>query len=130
MCHDGIRREIVEMTQMLRWMMLSFLAGTLTPACASPVERETPPSGSPEEAAGDQSEREVTGNSTSISQRFQTLDEYLAFLESRAAIDGHWYREIRPGVYRLETGNYRGPEVEKRIFTREELERQFGFSRQ
>ena len=59
---------------------------------------------------------------------FRTLDEYLAHLEVGGGIDLPWYREIRPGVYRLETGNYRGPEVEQRIFTREELERKFGFS--
>lgn len=64
---------------------------------------------------------------TSVSQRFRTLDDYLAYLKSRSVIDGHWYREIRPGTYRLETGNYHGPETEKRIFTREELLRKFGF---
>ncbi len=116
------------MAQVLRWMTLSAALGMLTPACASPVERDRQPESPPEEAVGEHSEREVTGDSTSISQRYRTLDEYLAFLESRAAIDGHWYREIRPGVFRLETGNYHGPGSQKRIFTREELERKFGFS--
>lgn len=74
-------------------------------------------------------EGQVPTDSTSISQQYRTLDEYLAFLESRAPMDGHWYRQIRPGVYQLETGNYRGPEVEQRVFTRAELERMFGFQR-
>ena len=109
-------------------IFLVLTLGLAVPACAAPVEqeRETPPM--LEGADGQRPERKVTGNSTSISQRFRTLDEYLGFLESRSASDGHWYREIRPGIYRLETGNFRGAEPEQRVFTREELERQFGFS--
>lgn len=113
---------------MLRWAAPAFAAAALAPACAAPVERDGESAASAPEAVAVGLERSVTGDSTSVSQRYRSLDEYLAFLESRAAIDGHWYREIRPGVYRLETGNYRGPEIEQRIFTREELERKFGFS--
>jgi hypothetical protein len=110
------------------------MSGLLAPACASPVEQDRASSEPPERVGAVQPERKVTSNSTSagsptsISQRYRTLDEYLAFLESRAPMDGHWYREIRPGVYRLETGNLRGVEPQQRVFTREELERQFGFS--
>ena len=107
------------------------MAGMTTagaPACAAPAERDGEASAPFHGAVEAKQEANVSDQSTSISQRYRTLDEYLAFLESRAAMDGHWYREIRPGVYRLETGNYRGPEVEQRIFTREELERKFGFS--
>ena len=116
------------MAQLHTTFLLALAAGLAMPACAAPVEqdRETPPM--LEGADGDRPERKVTSNSTSISQRFRTLDEYLGFLESRSASDGHWYREIRPGIYRLETGNYRGVEPDQRVFTREELERQFGFS--
>lgn len=66
-----------------------------------------------------------------INQRFPNLDAYLAFLEKRSHMDGPWYREIRPGVYELQTGNLRLPDGErpKRVFTREELLRKFGFSR-
>jgi hypothetical protein len=78
----------------------------------------------------------VTNQQAPINQRFRTLDEYLAHLEARSApIDKPWYREIRPGVYELQTGNLRilptgeeGGDAAKRIFTREELERKFGFT--
>jgi hypothetical protein len=64
-----------------------------------------------------------------INQRFPNLDAYLAYLEKRSHMDGPWYRRVRPGVYELQTGNLRrldeGPR--QRLFTREELERKFGF---
>jgi len=60
---------------------------------------------------------------------FRSLDAYLAWLRDYAApIDRPWYREIAPGRYRLETGNLR-PNRPARVFTREELERRFGFRR-
>jgi hypothetical protein len=74
----------------------------------------------------------VTDAQLPINQRFHSLDDYLAFLEkTQAPIDKPWYRQVRPGVYELQTGNFRplGAEVPKRTFTREELERKFGFSR-
>ena len=75
----------------------------------------------------------VAQPTTPINQRFRSLDAYLAHLElTQAPVDGPWYREIRPGVYELQTGNLRvlGDNGEmKRIFTREELEREFGFRR-
>lgn len=58
---------------------------------------------------------------------FTSLDEYLAFLRKRGAYDVLWYREIRPGVYELVTR--RAPGREPQTFTREELERRFGFTR-
>jgi hypothetical protein len=68
---------------------------------------------------------------SSISERFPTLDAYLAYLEKQSHIDGAWYREIRPGVFELQTGNLRLADGARRqrIFTREELEKKFGFSR-
>jgi hypothetical protein len=68
-----------------------------------------------------------------INEQFSTLDEYLAYLErTQGPVDGPWYRQIRPGVYELQTGNLRvlgdAPEP-KRLFTRQELELQFGFRR-
>ena len=69
----------------------------------------------------------------SISERFANLDEYLLWLRKfEAPADGAWYKEIRPGVYELQTGgNLRldVPATGKRIFTREELEKRFGFSK-
>lgn len=58
---------------------------------------------------------------------FRTLDEYLAHLRDRAApIDRPWYREVRPGLYRLETGNLRSGAA-PRYFTRKQLADRFGF---
>jgi hypothetical protein len=74
----------------------------------------------------------VTDAQLPINQRFHSLDDYLAFLEkTQAPIDKPWYRQIRPGVYELQTGDFRplGAEAPKRTFTREELEKKFGFSR-
>ena len=65
-----------------------------------------------------------------ISRQFADLDAYLAYLRRQSAIDRAWYREIRPGVYELQTGgNLRldGGGTTKRVFTRDELERKFGF---
>ena len=62
-------------------------------------------------------------------QRFDSLDAYLAHLEAMAPMDSSWYRPIKPGVYRLETGNLRGPYRGQRLFTRAELMRKFGFER-
>ena len=69
-------------------------------------------------------------DSRPISRRFADLDAYLAYLRRMSAVDRAWYREIRPGVYELQTGgNLRldGGENAKRVFTRDELERKFGF---
>ncbi len=66
-----------------------------------------------------------------INRRFKTLDAYLAYLEQyEAPIDKPWYKQVRPNVFELQTGNLRvlgSGEEEKRTFTREELERKFGF---
>ena len=66
-----------------------------------------------------------------IRERFPDLDAYLAYLQKRSHLDGAWYREIRPGVYELQTGNLRLPDrdAKKPTFTREQLERKFGFLR-
>lgn len=62
-------------------------------------------------------------------RRFGTLDEYLRHLEKVAApMDRPWYREVRPGVFRRETGNLRTG-APPRLFTRGELERLLGFRR-
>lgn len=60
---------------------------------------------------------------------FDTLDAYLAHLRAYAApIDKPWYREIRPGVFQLQRGNFRPLDPQPSV-TREELERKFGFTR-
>lgn len=76
----------------------------------------------------------MPSSNPTISQRFRTLDQYLLWLRTtQAPVDGSWYEEVRPGVYQLRTGNLRvlGPAGDEtpapQTFTREELERQFGF---
>ncbi len=60
-------------------------------------------------------------------REFRTLDAYLAHLKAYAApIDRPWYREVGPGLYKLETGNLR-TNAQPRLFTRDELKRRFGF---
>ena len=78
----------------------------------------------------------VTNDQAPINQRFRNLDEYLAYLEqTQGPVDGPWYKQVRLGVYELQTGNLRvlgsdgeEPQV-KQTFTRDELERKFGFSK-
>ena len=75
--------------------------------------------------------KDVTDEQVPINQRFRSIDEYLAHLErTQGPVDGSWYKEVRPGVYELQTGNLHldTPDGDKRTFTREELEREFGFS--
>lgn len=90
------------------------------------------------QGAGGQAAASPMGNHVSaeelaINQRFQTLDEYLAWLRKTAApVDRPWYRETSPGVFELQTaGNLHldVPGNEKRVFTRAELEKKFGFSK-
>ena len=73
----------------------------------------------------------MTDQELPITQRFPTLDTYLVWLEqTQGPVDGPWYKEVSPGVYELQTGNLRilGQDGEqKQRFTREELERKFGF---
>jgi hypothetical protein len=103
----------------------------MTSACsAAPNGLASPPAGP--QAAADTARGNVTGAQLPINRRFRTLDEYLAYLEkTQAPIDKPWYKQIRPGVYELAGGNFRplGGDPKKRIFTRAELEKKFGFSR-
>jgi hypothetical protein len=77
------------------------------------------------------SRNNVTDANLPINQRFHNLDEYLAWLQQYAGpVDRPWYKEIRPGVYELQTGNFHGDGAQqKRIFTRKDLEKKFGFSK-
>ncbi len=101
------------------------------PACdASPGKLAFSDDG--RQAAGKPMGSNVTDQHRPISQRFKSLDDYLAFLErTEGPVDGAWYRQVRPGVYVLQTGgNLRleGGNPPKQTFTREELERKFGFT--
>ena len=74
---------------------------------------------------------ERASRDAAVSRRFSTLDDYLAYLRDQSRLDRSWYKEIRPGVYELQTGNLRLPDAEKRqrVFTREELEKKYGFAK-
>ncbi len=73
----------------------------------------------------------VTSNDRAIAEQFRSLDEYLLHLQQvQAPVDGPWYKEVQPGMYELQTGNlHLDDDNVKRSFTREELERQFGFKK-
>lgn len=116
------------MAQILGKLLLIVTLGASAPACGSPL-RVLDTAGKSVAIKGKGAT--VTDQSLPISRRFKTLDAYLAYLEQyEAPIDKPWYKQVRPGVYELQTGNLRvlGAEgEEKRTFTREELERKFGF---
>jgi len=121
--------------QLLKMGVFVISAGSLTPACGAPPSN-VQGSDADHQMAATSTGNAVTNAQLPINQRFKTLDEYLAWLKkTQAPVDGAWYQQIRPGVYELQTGgNLRilGAEGEegyagKRIFTREQLEKQFGF---
>jgi hypothetical protein len=103
--------------------------GLLASACGASL--------TPSETEGHHASNQI-GNSVSdtnipVNRRFADLDEYLAYLEKTSApVDGPWYKEVSPGLYQLQTGNLRVLRAEnseeKRLFTRKELEKKFGFS--
>ena len=83
-------------------------------------------------ASANNSGKKMTNEQEPINQRFASLDEYLAHLQrTQGPVDGPWYRQIRPGIYELQTGNLHlaVPGEEKQSFTREELAEKFGFSK-
>ena len=63
-----------------------------------------------------------------LKQRYRSFDHYLAHLRKGAAIDKPWYREVRPGIYRLETSNRGDPQSGERLITRAELMLELGFT--
>ena len=67
---------------------------------------------------------------SSFGRSFATLDQYLAHLRQYAGpIDLPWYREIRPGVYEYVTSMRLEDSTAPKTYTREELMREFGFTR-
>jgi hypothetical protein len=97
------------------------LAALLGPADTAPWRPEPAPAAA----------TPAPGDHLPVNRRFSDLDAYLAYLERRSHLDGAWYRQVRPGVYELQTGRLRlpGEAPRKQTFTREELMRKFGFSR-
>ena len=95
-------------------------AATLGPAVAAPLKAL------PETRAASEGPSRMPSK-----DRFPTLDAYLAWLEKRGQLDGAWYRQVRPGIYELQPGNLRRTDgaQPQRTFTRQELEKKFGYSR-
>lgn len=115
-------------------LLLLTLSGTLVAAACSASLREPAPSDTNGQLASERMGNAVSDTSLPISERFRTLDEYLAHLElTQGPVDGPWYKQIGPDLYELQTGNLKldGPAGadEKRVFTRQELEKKFGFSK-
>ena len=120
------------LAQLIKTVLFVGFAGLSTAACGAPVAEVG--SANDTQASASNGEAVMTNKSAAISERFESLDAYLLHLQqTNAPIDKPYYREIRPDVYQLTTGNLRvlpGDEsagAGTHIFTREELERKFGF---
>lgn len=78
---------------------------------------------SSEQPAG---ESGVSGLPYAGERTFSSLDEYLAFLETRGAVDLPYWRQIEPGVYERVTTMTGAERITR---TREELMTMYGFRR-
>jgi hypothetical protein len=116
----------------IRSLVTTVVAGLSAAACGAAQANVENASAAPQTAAATKG-NSVSNEQLPINQRFRSLDDYLAWLEKiERPVDGPWYKEIRPGVFELQTaGNLHldVPSTEQRVFTREELAKKFGFSR-
>jgi hypothetical protein len=126
--------EEIELLLLNKILIVSLSVGLPTSACSGSV---TGPASSDTDS-GKASERMgniVSDTNLPVNKRFRTLDQYLAYLEqTQGPVDGPWYKEVSPGMYQLQTGGNLHLDVpadakEKRLFTRQELEKKFGFSK-
>ena len=117
------------LAQLFKTLLFAGFAGLSTAACGAPVAEVE--SANDTQSSASNGEVAMTNSSAAISERFPTLDAYLAWLrDTQAPVDGPWYREVRPGVFVLQTGGnlkLDGGNPPEQTFTREELERKFGF---
>lgn len=121
---------------MLRLQNMSILIVilSLTVSACSASLNEIAPSDTNNQLSSEPMGNAVSNTDPTISQRFRTLDEYLNHLElTQGPVDGPWYKQIGPDLYELQTGNLKldvpaGADL-KKVFTRRELERKFGFSK-
>jgi hypothetical protein len=112
-------------------LRLMLVAAALTAGCSQRTESAVPQPGRDKEnmmtneaASG----APVANLPSSFGRNFATLDEYLAHLERYAGPVGRaWYRKVGPDAYELVTTVVPRPQL--RIYTREELMRQYGFTR-
>lgn len=113
--------------------IFAFSAVLFGAACSASVN-DPAPINSSDHPAAKQMGNAVIQSETPINKRFGSLDEYLAHLElTQGPVDGPWYKKVGADMYELQTGNLKldradGVE-EKRLFTRQELEKKFGFSK-
>jgi len=125
-------RRIFDLVQVLKLMTVALAMALLASACSAAL-RDPAPSDTDRRQASERMGNNVSDTNTPINKRFRTLDEYLAYLEqTQGPVDGPWYKEVSPGVFQLQTaGNLHldVPSKEKRTFTRQELEKKFGFSK-
>ena len=131
MYQEGTFRGFFELDQMLRFLCATLLLASFSPACAAPertadLENVESLKASPKDP--------VTNRALPLNQRFPSLDAYLLYLQNvEGPSDGVWYKQIRPGVYEMQTNARKihdaGEAPEKRVFTREELMEKFGFTK-
>ena len=113
------------------------LAVLMVAACAERTEGAAPPAGRDKEntMTNDAATNQAAGDDglvrdlpSSFGKGFATLDEYLAHLQQYAGpVDLPWYRKVGPDSYELVTTIV--PRGEPKVYTREELMRQYGFVR-
>src|SRR6478672_4383891 len=100
---DRDDREIRPVNQYLGRMALAGAMTALVSACGAAQSNVANSEQVAQSAAATQGTG-VTDQQLPINQRFSNLDEYLAWLEKTAApVDRPSYKEIRPGVYELQT---------------------------
>ena len=111
----------------VRFIAVMFLLASSAACAEAPVPKAPSAGTSSEGVAMTQASQQGPVSNLPFSQgrSFATLDEYLEFRRRRGEYDVPWYREIKPGTYELVS--FRGPGAERKIYTREELARKFGF---
>ena len=124
-------RRIFELLRPCGVMVLIFSGGLSAAACGASAGDSAPANS---QLTVQQMGKSVSDASLPASKHFRTLDEYLGYLEAtQGPIDGPWYKQLSPDVFELQTGNLKLDQptgaAEKRIFTRQELEKKFGFSK-
>ena len=114
--------------------LLLILSGWILTTACSASPKDPAPANANGQLASERVGNALSDTNLPISKRFRTLDEYLDHLElTQEPVDGPWYKQIGPDLYELQTGNLKldlpAGADEKRVFTRQELEKKFGFSK-
>lgn len=129
-CGSALERRDILRQQLFR-AALAVVAVVVVGGCGTTDgQAQGTASKGPMADANTKTETAMNNQNLPISGRFNDLEAYLDYLQrTQAPVDGPWYREVRPGVYELQTGNLRLDTGEQqRIYTKAELEEKFGFS--